>query len=91
MIIKAQFLIPIIIALNILGIGLSLLYGKYGGTGGETTEGVFLGIRITGTVVALITIIFSVIFKDWFLRNWYFVLPLIFFGVLQAIFLELIK
>lgn len=91
MISKTQFLIPVIIAINSLGVGLSLLYGKYGGSGGATTEGVFLGVKITGIIVVVIAIVFSIIFKDWFFKNWYFIILIVLAGLLQAFFLDIIR
>ncbi|HMN06431.1 MAG TPA: hypothetical protein PKD45_11950 [Flavobacteriales bacterium] len=39
---------------NVAGVVLSFFYGVAGGSGGETTEGVFLGIWMTGlTTLAL--------------------------------------
>lgn len=35
---------------NVAGVVLSFLYGVAGGSGGETTEGVFLGIWLTGLI-----------------------------------------
>lgn len=89
--IKAQFLLPLIIAINIIGLGLSLLYGRYGGSGGETTEGVFFGIKITGIIVVILVVMASVIYKEWLFKNWYFILLIVIVGLLQVFFLELIK
>ena len=89
--IKSKYFILVVIIVNIIGLGTSFLYGRYGGPGGETTEGVFLGIRVTGITVTLILIILSILYKDWFIKNWFIVLPLLIWGIIQATFLEFMK
>ncbi len=89
--IKRKYFILLIIIFNLIGIGISLLYGKYGGSGSETTEGVFLGIKLTGIIVSLLIIVLSIIYKDWFIKNWFIVLPLLAWGILQIVFLEFVK
>jgi hypothetical protein len=76
----------ILAGVNIAGMLVSVFYGKYGGSGGETTEGFFLGIKLTGIVslicmsymlvkfgkanVFLVT--FSVIYVVWSLLQIFF-------------------
>jgi len=68
---------------NILGIIISFCYGVSGGSGGQTTEGVFEIISITG----LITILFSIIFAfnlEILKKNWGWLLAFIIIGSLEA-------
>jgi len=68
---------------NILGIIISFYYGVSGGSGGQTTEGVFEIISITG----LITILFSIIFAfnlEILKKNWGWLLAFIIIGSLEA-------
>jgi len=44
------------VALNVVGIAVALLYGVGGGSGGETTEGVFMTLSITGWLTILLSI-----------------------------------
>lgn len=44
--------------LNVLGVLLSFFYGIVGGSGGETTEGVFMGIYLTGMVSIVLCLLF---------------------------------
>lgn len=42
------------VALNVVGIVIALLYGVAGGSGGETTEGVFMAHWATGWITILL-------------------------------------
>ena len=79
-----------IVITNLIGLSISFLYGKFGGPGGQTTEGVFLGIKITGFCVVLLCLLFSVFVKGWFTKYWYLIILLLGFGLLQLFFQELL-
>lgn len=57
------------IGLNILGIFSSLLYGMFGGSGGGTTEGVYLGLFYTNLISALFAIIVVIAKFSWWRSN----------------------
>lgn len=44
--------------LNLLGVLASFFYGVTGGSGGETTEGVFMGIYLTGVISIVLCLVF---------------------------------
>jgi hypothetical protein len=44
------------IVLNLVGVAIALLYGVGGGSGGETTEGVFICLSITGWLTIVLSI-----------------------------------
>lgn len=48
-------------AINLLGVVLSFFYGIAGGSGGETTEGVFMGIFLTGIISMGLCVLFLVV------------------------------
>lgn len=89
--IKSKYFILLIVIINLLGITASVLYGKYGGPGGETTEGVFLGIKLTGLIVVFLFIALSVFYKDWFIKNWFILIPILIWGIIQAVFIEFFR
>jgi hypothetical protein len=70
--------------LNVMGLLLSILYGVFGGSGGETTEGVFMVISLTGLVTILGAVALALNFKL-FKSKWYWLLLLIFAGILESI------
>jgi glycerol-3-phosphate acyltransferase PlsY len=47
--------------INLLGVVLSFFYGITGGSGGETTEGVFMGIFLTGIISMCLCVLFLVV------------------------------
>jgi glycerol-3-phosphate acyltransferase PlsY len=47
--------------INLLGVVLSFFYGITGGSGGETTEGVFIGIFLTGIISMCLCVLFLVV------------------------------
>jgi|GEM_PF-6390123 len=53
------------VVLNVAGIAIALLYGVGGGSGGETTEGVFMTLAITGwlTIILSIALVVKSIFR----------------------------
>jgi len=53
------------VVLNVAGIALAMLYGLGGGSGGETTEGVFMILAITGwlTITLSIALVVRSIFR----------------------------
>lgn len=69
---------------NIVGVVLSILYGIFGGSGGETTEGVFLGIAFVGILTIIICIIFSFHRFDLFKSRYYWFLILLAIGIAEA-------
>ncbi len=77
--------------LDFLGILLSFLYGKYGGSGGETTEGVFIGIKVTGVIVLTMLVATFLIYRDAMRKYIFYALPLALISILQVVFLDLIK
>lgn len=89
--IKSKYFILLIVIINLLGITASVLYGKYGGSGGETTEGVFLRIKLTGLIVIFLLVALSVFYKDWFIKNWFILIPILIWGIIQAVFVEFIR
>lgn len=48
------------IVLGVSGIAIALLYGVGGGSGGETTEGVFMALAITGWLTAILSFVLVV-------------------------------
>lgn len=52
------FFVPLVI--NLVGLALSIFYGMFGGSGGDTTEGVFKGVMITGWSTIILFILLSV-------------------------------
>ena len=69
---------------NILGVTLSILYGIFGGTGGETTAGVFLGVAFTGVLTVLACIVLPFFFIELFKTKWYWFLVLVVIGIAEA-------
>jgi hypothetical protein len=67
------------ILLSILGVGCSLLYGYYGGSGGETTEGVYFGLAITAFFNLLLGVIILFYNFSWFRWNIVWYLPVLIF------------
>ena len=86
--ISNRILSQIYLGINILGILLSLLYGVTGGSGGETTEGVFLGFFYTSILSVIFLIIITFIRLSWWKLNltWAF-LPFIIYGPIDKIIL----
>ncbi len=70
--------------INIVGVVLSFLYGFFGGTGGETTEGVFLGIAFVGISTVIICIILIFFQFDLFKSRWYWFLIILAIGIAEA-------
>lgn len=76
-------------ATNLIGVIISMFYGIVGGSGGETTSGVFLILSITGWITILLSIIYSImnyctIFKRWY--NIFFLLVIIGIAYIETIF-----
>jgi hypothetical protein len=66
-----------IILTNLFGIVLSMLYGRFGGIGGDTTPGVFFGITTTGLLSIILIVVFSLLRFKFFLRNFYWMIPIL--------------
>lgn len=75
------------VSINVTGILISFLYGIYGGSGGETTEGVYLGLFYTNIISVLISIILFFLNKQWILKNLIlvFIFTFIYFPVTSII------
>ncbi|MBI1289518.1 MAG: hypothetical protein GC178_18270 [Flavobacteriales bacterium] len=69
---------------NIAGVVLSILYGIYGGSGGETTTGVFLGIAFVGILTVIMCFALLFFQFDLFKSKWYWFLILIVIGIVEA-------
>jgi glycerol-3-phosphate acyltransferase PlsY len=69
---------------NFIGVILSVLYGMTGGSGGETTTGVFLGIAFTG-LITIVASSFVILFQfDVFKSRWYWTVLLITIGIIEV-------
>ncbi len=84
-----RILSQIYLGINILGILFSLLFGVIGGSGGETTEGVFFGFFYTSILSVISLIIITFIKLSWWKLNviWAF-LPFIIYVPIDKIILE---
>ena len=85
-IIRQNKLNRIIIKLLILNISLiftALLYGIFGGSGGETTESVFNTITYTGIFSILGLILISIFNFKTILKNWHWTLLIILISILE--------
>jgi cadmium resistance protein CadD (predicted permease) len=67
------------LTLNIVGILCCFLYGAYGGSGGETTEGVFLGLFALNIISVLFCIVTLFIRASW--MSSHFILASLFVGI----------
>ena len=87
--ISNRILSQIYVGINILGILFSLLFGVIGGSGGETTEGVFFGFFYTSILSVISLIIITFIKLSWWKLNviWAF-LPFIIYVPIDKIILE---
>lgn len=81
------------IGLNILGIVSSLLYGMFGGSGGETTEGVYLGLFYTNLISTLFGIIVVIAKFSWWRSNfiWAILVLLIYYPVTSVVVINKIN
>lgn len=70
--------------LNIVGIVFSILYGVYGGSGGDTTSKVFFGIAFTGVLTLVLCLILACVKIDLFKKKWFWFIVLIITGFLEA-------
>jgi len=59
------------------------LYGITGGSGGETTSGVFLGIAFTGLFTVLICMFLLLAKFKTYKSKWYWLFLLIIIGILE--------
>jgi hypothetical protein len=66
-----------ILLFNFGGIVISFLYGMFGGVGGDTTEGVFIGFVITGFLSFIAILIFGIFQFKIFSRNIYWLIPIL--------------
>lgn len=73
-------------AINLLGVLLSFFYGLTGGSGGETTEGVFKGIFVTGMTTICLCVLFLLV--EGFTRRLKWVDVLIVVAVMVVSYLE---
>ncbi len=67
-----------------MGVFLSILYGIFGGSGGETTAGVFLGIAFVGVTTSIVCLVLPFFQFDLFKSKWYWFLLLIGIGVAES-------
>ena len=65
------------ISINVIGVLISYLYGVFGGSGGETTEGMMLGLFYTNILSLLVGIIIAIIKFSWWRSNYYWAILII--------------
>lgn len=68
---------------NIILLLIAFMYGVLGGSGGETTEGVFLIISYTGVFSIIMLFILGLINIKVFLKEWYWVLLILLISLLE--------
>tara|TARA_B100001778_G_C18485281_1_gene582353 strand:- start:257 stop:544 length:288 start_codon:yes stop_codon:yes gene_type:complete len=73
---------------NIIGVVLSISYGLAGGSGGETTSGVFYGIAFTGVMTIIASAILPLIKWEIFKSKWYWLLLLVILGITESSILD---
>jgi len=73
---------------NITGVMLSILFGISGGSGGETTSGVFYGIAFIGVMTIIASAILPFIKWEVFKSKWYWLLLLIILGISESSILD---
>jgi hypothetical protein len=69
---------------NITSVVLSILFGISGGSGGETTSGVFYGIAFTGVMTIIASAILTVVQWEIFKSKWYWILLLMAIGISES-------
>lgn len=75
------------IGLNILGVLSSLFYGMFGDSGGETTEGMYLGLFYTNLISVLFGLVVVMIKFSWWRSNfiWAILVLLIYYPVTSVV------
>lgn len=75
------------IAFNVFGVISSLCYGMFGGTGGETTQGVYLGLFYTNIISILLGIVLILVRFSWWRSNfgWAILILLIYYPVTSVV------
>ena len=68
---------------NIILLLIAFIYGVLGGSGGETTEGVFLIISYTGVFSIIALFIIGFINMKGLLKEWYWVLLILLTSLLE--------
>ena len=75
------------IALNVVGVLSSLFYGMKGGSGGETTEGVYLGLFYTNLASVLFGAVVAIVKFSWWRSNfiWAILVLLMYYPVTSVV------
>ena len=75
------------VSLNLIGVLSSLFYGRYGGSGGETTEGVYLGLFYTNLLSIFSSVVIALTKFSWWRSNfiWAILVLIIYYPITSVV------